>query len=143
MLIFLQNFELVVDLHGQCLRDQETHLKACGVVKSDTSLHSTVAQASEDGSVSKLIQEYSSKTIPYFNKEAQPLTTTHYIETIGQPIHNRAKCQASDKLKFAKAEFQQMMKLGIFVLQKASGLHHFISTIKSLKHGVLEVITEL
>ena len=53
---FLQNFGLV-DLHGQCLRDQETCLKASGVVKSGTSLRPTVAQASKETIVSKLIEE--------------------------------------------------------------------------------------
>ena len=58
---FLQNFGLVVDLHGQCLRDQETLLKASGVVKASTSLRPTMAQASEEG-----VQE-TDKRIPLNN----------------------------------------------------------------------------
>ena len=109
---FLQNFGLV-DIHGRCLRDQETCLKTSGVVKSGISLRPIVAQASEETIISKLIEEYPTITIPLFNKEALPHSITHYIETIGPPIHDRARRLAPDKLKAAKAEFQQMMKLGI------------------------------
>ena len=103
----------VVDQHGQCLRDQETVLKASGMVKASTSLHPTVAQASEESVVSKLIKEYPSLMIPLFNKKTLPPTTTHYKEVNIPLIHNRTRRQALDKLKAAKTEFQQMMKLGI------------------------------
>ena len=53
---FLQNFGLLVDLHGQCSRDQETYLEASGVVKFGTSLHPAVAN--EESIISKLIEEY-------------------------------------------------------------------------------------
>ena len=38
---------------------------------------------------------------------------THYIETNGPPIHNKARCLAPAKLKATKAEFKQMMKVGV------------------------------
>ena len=53
---FLENLGLVVDLHGRYLRDQETLLKVSGGVKAGTFLHPTVAQASEEGVVNKLIE---------------------------------------------------------------------------------------
>ena len=55
---FLQNFGLVIDLHGRCLRDHETLLKASGVAKAGSSLHPTVAQASKECFVNKLMKEY-------------------------------------------------------------------------------------
>ena len=87
------------------------------MVKFGTFLRPTVAQASEETIISKLIEEYSSITIPSFNKEA--LLRTHYIETIDPPIHNRARRLAPDKLKAAKVDFQQMMKLGIIRSSKS------------------------
>ena len=111
------------------MKYRETCIKASGVVKSGTSLRPTVAQASEATIISKLIEEYSSITNPTFNKEALPHTTTHYIKTIGPPIHNRARHLALDKLKAAKAEFQEMMKLGIIRPSKSesSSPLHFVS----------------
>ena len=96
------------------------------MVKSGISLRPTVAQASEETIISKLIEEYSSITIASFNKEALLHTTTHYIETISPVIHDMVRCLAPDKLKAAKTEFQQMMKLGIIRPSKSgwsSSLH--------------------
>ena len=62
---FLWNFGLIVDQCVWCLRDQETLLEASGVVKAGISLHPTVAQASEEGIVSKLIKEFPSIRIHF------------------------------------------------------------------------------
>ena len=138
---FFKNFGLLGNLHCRCLRNQETHLKACGLVKSGT-LRPTVAQSSEEDVVSQLIKEYPSITIPSFNKVVPSHTNTHYVETIDLPIHNRARCLAPKKSKAAKAEFQQMIKLGIIYLSKSkrSSPLHLVN--KSPKYGVLVVITE-
>ena len=146
---FLQNFGLVIDIHRHCLRNQETLLKASGVVKAGTSLRPTVAQAIEEDVVWKLIKEYPLITIPLFNKETLPHTTTHYIEINDPPIHNRARSLAPDKLKAAKAESQQKMKLGIVLPPKSkwSSPIHLVSKNSNTwracdGYGALNVVTK-
>ena len=123
---FLQAFGLVVDMTGQCLRDPDTQLATCGVVKAGTSVGPQVAHANQDDAFLRLLKEYPSISVPSFHKEVLPHSITHYIETKGPPTHSKARRLAPDKAKAAKAEFQQMMKLGIVRPSKcewASPLH--------------------
>lgn len=123
---FLQAFGLVVDITGQCLKDPETHLTACGVVRTGTPLCPAVAHANQDNDFLSLLKEYPSISVPSFHRDVLPHSTTHYIETKGPPVHSKARRLAPEKVTAAKAEFQQMMKLGIVRPSKsewASPLH--------------------
>ena len=123
---FLQAFGLVVDMTGQCLRDPDTRLATCGVVKAGTSVGPQVPHANQDDAFLRLLKEYPSISVPSFHEEVLPHSITHYIETKGPLIHCKTRCLAPDKAKAAKAEFQQMMKLGIVCPSKsewASPLH--------------------
>ena len=123
---FLKAIGLVADMTGQCLRDPDTQLATCCVVMAGTSVGPQVAYANKDDAFLRLLKEYPSISVPYFHKEVLPHSITHDIETKGPPIHSKARRLAPDKAKAAKAEIQQMMKLGIVRPSKsewASPLH--------------------
>ena len=66
---FLQAFGLVVDMTGQYLREPDTQLATCGVVKAGTSVGPQVAHANQGDAFLRLLKEYPSISLPSFHKE--------------------------------------------------------------------------
>ena len=105
----LQIFGLVVDLPGWYLTDPETSIKACSMVKFDTSLCLSVAHANQDDAIFKLLKEYQSISVLFFHKEVLTHSVIHYIETNGPPICYRPWWLVPEMLKATKIELQQMI----------------------------------
>lgn len=88
-----------------------------------TGISSALLQAN---GIKELIQKYVEITQPFKNTNIIKHNTKYYIETTGQLIHSTPRQLKPDKYKIAKAEFQQMLQLGIIRPSKSawsSSLH--------------------
>ncbi|CAI2738545.1 unnamed protein product [Dicrocoelium dendriticum] len=123
---FLQRFDLIVDAKRKKLIDSRTQLSVIGTsanVAAITPIR-VLPQASQP--FLELFTKHP-KLVRVLN-ELPPVTSnvTHYICTKGPPVSARPRRLAPDKLKAAKAEFEQMLELGIIRPSKspwASPLH--------------------
>lgn len=118
---FLSAFQLVINLHKQCVHDSTTSLNTkIMTLKTSQSTISTLSPYQME--LFKLIKNDESS--PKFTDMVHD--TVHYIETTGPPVFAKARRLPPDKLKTAKREFQQMIDLGICRPSKsqwASPLH--------------------
>ncbi|CAH8514081.1 unnamed protein product [Dicrocoelium dendriticum] len=123
---FLQRFDLIVDAKRKKLIDSRTQLSIIGTsanVAAITPIR-VLPQASQP--FLELFSKHS-KLVRVLN-DLPPVTSNvmHYICTKGPPVSARPRRLAPDKLKAAKAEFEQMLELGIIRPSKspwASPLH--------------------
>ncbi|CAH8564643.1 unnamed protein product [Dicrocoelium dendriticum] len=123
---FLQRFDLIVDAKRKKLIDSRTQLSVIGTsanVAAITPIR-VLPQASQP--FLELFSRHP-KLVRVLN-ELPPVTSNvvHHICTKGPPVSARPRRLAPDKLKAAKAEFEQMLELGIIRPSKspwASPLH--------------------
>ncbi|CAH8536585.1 unnamed protein product [Dicrocoelium dendriticum] len=123
---FLQRFDLIVDAKRKKLIDSRTQLSVIGTsanVAAITPIR-VLPQASQP--FLELFSKHP-KLVRVLN-DLPPVTSNvmHYICTKGPPVSARPRRLAPDKLKAAKAEFEQMLELGIIRPSKspwASPLH--------------------
>ncbi|CAE1267091.1 unnamed protein product [Acanthosepion pharaonis] len=123
---FLHKFGLLIDVHRRCLTDPKTNTQSPGAIHNLIPLCPTVANTEDNPMSCELLQKFESITKPAFHKDILPHNITHYIATSGPPVHSRPRRLAPEKLSVAKAEFTQMMELGIIRPSKsnwASPLH--------------------
>lgn len=122
---FLFEFGLMVDVRGKQLVDRETGLSSKGTLRS-----LIVPQVSLFDSKHKfafLFSEFKEllDDKPSF-KVKEKVQVTHFIETTGRPVTARVRQLPPDKLMAAKAEFNELLRLGICRPSKsnyASPLH--------------------
>ncbi|CAH8456700.1 unnamed protein product [Dicrocoelium dendriticum] len=123
---FLQRFDLIVDAKRKKLIDSRTQLSVIGTsanVAAITPIR-VLPQASQP--FLELFSKHP-KLVRVLN-DLPPVTSNvmHHICTKGPPVSARPRRLAPDKLKAAKAEFEQMLELGIIRPSKspwASPLH--------------------
>ncbi|XP_076384453.1 uncharacterized protein LOC143263180 [Megalopta genalis] len=113
---FLYHYGLLVDIRNRRLIDNITSLSVPGqpVGRSASDIPS-VKTVSGDSIYLELLQKFPEITrpegIPTVRKKH---TTVHYIRTSpGQPVSCRPRRLAPDRLRAAKKEFDEMVKLGI------------------------------
>ena len=107
---FLHWNELVPDLRNKCLRDLKTKFQSMGQVREAT-VHS-VKTITGNSVYHALLSEFPSLTkLPDPNQPVKH-STVHFIPTVGPPVVAKPRRLAPDRLKIAKAEFQNMIQLG-------------------------------
>lgn len=109
---FLSYYDLLVDSRNGLLLDRLTDLKVQGQFTScNTPSIKTILGNTEYHEVLKLFPEITRPAgIPAETKHS----TRHHIRTIpGPPVFSKPRRLASDKLKTAKKEFDNMLQLGI------------------------------
>lgn len=122
---FLYEFGLLVDVRGKQLIDRMTGLTSKGTVrKVDIE---QVSLFNINDKFAFLFNEFKEllDDKPSFRVK-EKANVTHHIETIGQPVSSRARRLSPEKLAAAKAEFNELMRLGICRPSKsnyASPLH--------------------
>ena len=79
-----------------------------------------MANTEENPTFCKLFKKFANITKPSFHKETLPHSITHHITTTGIPVYNRPRRLAPEKLRVAKAEFTQLMEMGIIRLSKSN-----------------------
>ncbi|GFW70336.1 retrovirus-related Pol polyprotein from transposon 17.6 [Trichonephila clavipes] len=121
---FLYNFRLVPDISKQALLDSETNIK-CHCILGNSRIHS-IKTVSGDSVYHELLRKFSDITKPPRPDQEIKHSVVHYIETNSRPVTAKARRLAPDRLRIAKAEFENMITLGHMRPSKsnyASSLH--------------------
>ena len=110
---FLEHYGLVLDLRTRSLIDPVTKLTAVCSISKGLSLSPVLIPPDSTPHFDTLFKEF-----PYLSQPSQSLPAIktgveHNIATTGCPVFARPRRLAPDKLNAAKAEFQQMLTMGI------------------------------
>ena len=117
---FLSYYNLVVDCRNQRLIDNHTTLStpASPVRRSDDV--SSVRVSLGDSAFTHILREYPDITRPRGIHDTSKHNTVHHIRTTpGPPVSSSPRRLAPDKLKIAKAEFDDMLRSGICRLSES------------------------
>ncbi|GFU08702.1 transposon Tf2-9 polyprotein [Trichonephila clavipes] len=107
---FLYNFRLVPDISKQALLDSETNIK-CHCILGNSRIHS-IKTVSGDSVYHELLRKFPDITKPPRPDQEIKHSVVHYIETTSRPVTAKARRLAPDRLRIAKAEFENMINLG-------------------------------
>ncbi|GFT45979.1 transposon Tf2-6 polyprotein [Trichonephila clavipes] len=107
---FLYNFRLVPDISKQALLDSETNIK-CHCILGNSKIHS-IKTVSGDSVYHELLRKFPDITKPPRPDQEIKHSVIHYIETNSRPVTAKARRLAPDRLRIAKAEFENMITLG-------------------------------
>ncbi|GFT89920.1 uncharacterized protein TNCV_1666361 [Trichonephila clavipes] len=107
---FLYNFRLVPDISKQALLDSETNIK-CHCILGNSRIHS-IKTVSGDSVYHELLRKFPDITKPPRPDQEIKHSVVHYIETNSRPVTAKARHLAPDRLRIAKAEFENMITLG-------------------------------
>lgn len=109
---FLTHYNLSVDLSSRTLTDARINLQRRG----STSRHSTLgltAVVPKANGYEELLQKHQSLLSPFTYAEPIRHNATHSIKTTGPPVYAQPRHLHPSKLRVAKDEFNNMLKLGI------------------------------
>ncbi|UYV83674.1 hypothetical protein LAZ67_23002033, partial [Cordylochernes scorpioides] len=109
---FLNNFGLIIDIKNKRLIDGITNLSIRGVIQSISDM-GNISTLNSSSKVSAILTKYPNLCRPPSDFVEAKHSVKHYIPTRGQPIHSKARRLDSQRLTFAKAEFQYMLNNGI------------------------------
>ncbi|GFT74174.1 transposon Tf2-6 polyprotein [Trichonephila clavipes] len=107
---FLYNFRLVPDISKQALLESETNIK-CHCILGNSRIHS-IKTVSGDSVYHELLRKFPDITKPPRPDQEIKHSVVHYIETNSPPVTAKARRLAPDRLRIAKAEFENMITLG-------------------------------
>ncbi|GFU50473.1 hypothetical protein TNCV_4456081 [Trichonephila clavipes] len=107
---FLYNFRLVPDISKQALLDSETNIK-CHCILGNSRIHS-IKTVSGDSVYHELLRKFPDITKPPRPDQEIKHSVVHYIETNSRPVTAKARRLTPDRLRIAKAEFENMITLG-------------------------------
>ncbi|GFW53468.1 transposon Tf2-9 polyprotein [Trichonephila clavipes] len=107
---FLYNFRLVPDISKQALLDSVTNIK-CHCILGNSRIHS-IKTVSGDSVYHELLRKFPDITKPPRPDQEIKHSVVHYIETNSRPVTAKARRLAPDRLRIAKAEFENMITLG-------------------------------
>ncbi|UYV64958.1 hypothetical protein LAZ67_3002563 [Cordylochernes scorpioides] len=110
---FLNNFGLIIDIKIKRLIDGITNLSIRSVIQSISHM-GNISTLNSSSKVSAILTKYPNLCRPPSDFVEAKHSVKHYIPTRGQPIHSKARRLDSQRLTFAKAEFQYMLNNGIF-----------------------------
>ncbi|GFY00630.1 transposon Tf2-9 polyprotein [Trichonephila clavipes] len=132
---FLYNFRLVPDISKQALLDSETNIK-CHCILGNSRIHS-IKTVSGDSVYHELLRKFPDITKPPRPDQEIKHSVVHYIETNSRPVTAKARRLAPDRLRIAKAEFENMITLGHMRPSKTAHLlaplNKFLEGIKNFK----------
>lgn len=111
---FLYEFGLLVDVRGKQVIDKKTGLTSKGVVRKISEAIAQVSLFNKNDKFAFLFEEFKDllDDKPSFRVK-EKANVTHFIETFGQPVTSKARRLNQDKLTAAKAEFDELLRLGI------------------------------
>ena len=107
---FLRSHGLLVDIRGKRLIEASTY--ACIPTRTITGTPPCLHYVAEND-FAKILNEFPDLTRPTFSNPTTAHGVKHHIVTEGPPVHAKARRLHPDKLAAAKAEFDNMIELGI------------------------------
>lgn len=108
---FLSHYGLLVDCRNQRLLDSVTNLTAPGSLK--TCQLFSIKAVSGNSEFHQLLSQHPNLVKPSGVFREANHSTVHYIRTTpGPPVYSKPRRLAPDRLKIAKAEFEQMLRDG-------------------------------
>ncbi|GFX16502.1 transposon Ty3-I Gag-Pol polyprotein [Trichonephila clavipes] len=102
--------QLRTDISKQALLDSETNIK-CHCILGNSRIHS-IKTVSGDSVYHELLRKFPDITKPPRPDQEIKHSVVHYIETNSRPVTAKARRLAPDRLRIAKAEFENMITLG-------------------------------
>ena len=109
---FLRHYGLLVDVRHNTLLDATTFLSVNGTASRVQSVSPIVVEPRKSKYL-HILKDFQSITKPVTHATSVKHSTTHRIITKGQPVYSKPRRLASDKLKVAKLEFDNLLELGI------------------------------
>ncbi|CAE1170714.1 unnamed protein product [Acanthosepion pharaonis] len=108
---FLTHYKLSVELASQTLTDTSTNLQRYGFISKYSTIGLTTVIPTANG-YDEIIRQYQSLPSPSTHNEPVKHHATHSIKTTGPPVHSQPHRLHPSKLKIARDEFDNMLKLG-------------------------------
>lgn len=115
---FLSNFGLMVDLKNKRLVDPKNQISIQGELRIPPLFG--ISTISSDDPYSKILSQYPEITQLDQVSNVPSCDVFHKIKTFGPPAAQRARRLPPDKLKVAKKQFREMVRLGICRPSKSS-----------------------
>ncbi|CAE1329432.1 unnamed protein product [Acanthosepion pharaonis] len=109
---FLTHYKLSVELASQTLTDTSTNLQRCGFISKYSTIGLTTVIPTANG-YEKIMCQYQSLLSLSTHIEPVKHHATHSIKTTGPPVHSQPRRLHPSKLKIARDEYDNMLKLGV------------------------------
>ena len=110
---FLRHYSLLVDVTHNRLIDGLTQLQVQGIAVREQSLSPTIFPKHPATEFEAILRDYADIVRPCTTEQPVKHTVTHYINTVGPPVHARPRRLPPERLKTAKEHFEHMLQLGI------------------------------
>ena len=109
---FLRQYNLLVDIRGKRLIEADTYVSLpCSSTHINSCHLGTICPSANQ--YRKVLQDYPEILQPHFSSDTVRHGVQHHITTATAPVHAKARRLPPDKLAVAKAEFEEMEKMGI------------------------------
>ena len=122
---FLRHSGLLVNIRT-CKLVQPDMLRSISLTTTDLPSVSLCVSPGSTSSYDTVLQDFPQLTVPAFHHREVQHGVQHHITTKGPPVFSRIRRLAPDRLKVARQEFQNLLRLGIVRRSKsqwASPLH--------------------
>lgn len=110
---FLDHFDLLVDVRNRQLVHSATSLSVSARESTETLVTPSHFNATAGNQYHSLLDSFPNLVDLTFKSADVVHSTAHHISTSGPPVFSRPRRLAPDRLKKAKAEFEQMIQLGL------------------------------
>ena len=109
---FLKRYTLLVDIRGKRLIEADTYASLpCSSTHINPCHLATICPSANQ--YRKVLQDYPEILQPHFSSDTVRHGVQHHITTATAPVHAKARRLPPDKLAVAKAEFEEMKRMGI------------------------------
>ena len=110
---FLRHYSLLVDVEHNRLVDNITQLRVQGVSVQESSPSPTLLPHHPTTEFEAILLDHPAIVRPCTTEQPVKHSVTHYIHTVGSPVHARPRRLSPERLKTAKQHFEYMLQQGI------------------------------
>ena len=110
---FLHHYSILVDLAHNRLMDSLTQLQVQGIAVQEQSPSPTMLPKQPATEFEAILTSYAEIVTPCTTEQPIKHDVTHYINTVGPPVHAHPWRLSPEHLKTAKQHFEHMLQLGI------------------------------
>ena len=110
---FLRHYSLLVDVERNRLVDNITQLRVQGISVQESSPSPTLLSNRPATKFEAILMDHPAIVRPCATEQPVKHNVTHYINTVGPPVHARPRRLSPERLKTAKQHFEYMLQQGI------------------------------